>query len=145
MMNHTSSEMKRYNHLIGEIDATYHEASLKLGLSDSAMQIFYAICNNGESCLLGDICRLSGLSKQTIHSAIRKLEDEGVIHLEAVGAKAKNVCLTQAGKQLVQKTALRIIEIENDIFDSWAPDEVQKHLELTERFLTSLKEKTETL
>ena len=45
-------KLKRYNYLIGETEATYHEISLKLGLSDSAMKILYAICDNGKSCLL---------------------------------------------------------------------------------------------
>ena len=70
-----SKAMRRYNHLLGEIDGVYHEMSLKLGLSDSAMIVLYTICDSGSSCLLRDICRYSGLSKQTVNSALRKLED----------------------------------------------------------------------
>ena len=36
MLKKISKEMKRYNYLIGEIEATYHEAALKLGLSDNS-------------------------------------------------------------------------------------------------------------
>ena len=79
MNNCLSNEMKRYNHLVGEINAVYHEISLNLGLSDSAMVILYSICDNGDSCLLQEISRRSGVSKQTINSAIRKLEKEGII------------------------------------------------------------------
>ena len=136
-----SNEMKRYNYLVGEIDAVYHEISLNLGLSDSAMKILYTICDNGDSCLLQEISRRSGISKQTINSAIRKLEKEGIVYLKSVGSKNKNVCLTDRGKQLAKRTALRLIEIENDIFASWEKNEIEKYLELTERFLTSLKEK----
>lgn len=64
------------------------------------MIILYTICDNGESCLLQEISRRSGVSKQTINSAIRKLEKEGIVYLESVGAKNKNVCLTDEGKQL---------------------------------------------
>ena len=69
-----SKEMKRVNHLIGEIDAVYHEIAWKLGLSDSVFEILYTICNYGDSCMLKDIGRNCGLSKQTINSALRKLE-----------------------------------------------------------------------
>lgn len=141
MKTYISNEMKRYNHLIGEIDAVYHEISLKLGLSDSAMKILYTICDNGESCLLHEISRLSGVSKQTINSAIRKLEKEGIVYLKSVDSKNKNVCLTEEGKLLAKHTAVRLIEMENDIFASWEKAEVEKYLELTERFLVSLKEK----
>ena len=81
------SSLKRYNHLVGEIDAVYHEASLKLGMSDSVSKILYTICNVGSSCLLHDICKQTGLSKQTVHSAIRNLEAKEMVTLELVGGK----------------------------------------------------------
>ena len=141
----SSNDMKRYNHLCGEIEAVYHEMSLKLGLSDSAMAVLYSICIGGDSCLLQEICRQSGVSKQTINSAIRKLEAEGILYLESVNAKNKNVCLTEKGKLLAQSTAIKIIDIENSIFASWQTEDVEKYLELTERFLTSLQEETKKM
>ena len=145
MKAYISNEMKRYNHLISEIEAVYHEIALSLGLSDSAMKILYTICDNGNSCLLHEISRRSGVSKQTINSAIRKLEKEGIVYLEPAGAKNKNVCLTNEGMELAKRTAIRLIEIENEIFASWEKDDVEKYLELTKNFLTSLKEKTNNL
>ena len=145
MATYTSNEMKRYNYLVGEMNAVYHDISLHLGLSDSAMIILYTICDNGDSCLLQEISRRSGVSKQTINSAIRKLEEEGIVYLKSAGAKNKNVCLTDEGKQLAKHTAIRLIEMENDIFASWEKDDIEKYLELTERFLTSLKEKNRDL
>lgn len=145
MNPYISKEMKRYNHLMSEIEAAYHQMSLKLGISDSAMIILYTICDTGDCCLLQDICRRSGISKQTINSAIRKLEAEGMIYLELIGAKNKNVCLTDKGKQLAQRTAIRMMEAENDIFASWKKEDVENYLALTERFLNSLKEKTKCM
>ncbi|EOS64236.1 MarR family winged helix-turn-helix transcriptional regulator [Oscillibacter sp. 1-3] len=140
-----SKVMRRFNHLVGEIDGVYHEMSLKLGLSDSAMIVLYTICDSGSSCPLRDICLRSGLSKQTVNSALRKLEAEGVVYLEPVSARSKSVCLTEAGQALAAKTAGRIIRIENDIFDSWPQADVEQYLELTERFLLALREKAEQL
>lgn len=145
MNTYPSNAMKRYNHLIGEIDAVYHEMSRKLGLSDSAMAILYTICDNGECCMLQEIRRRSGLSKQTIHSAIRKLEAEGILYLEQVSPKTKNVCLTEQGKRLANRTAVRLIEIENAIFEAWSKEDVGRYLSLTEKFLTELKEKSRQL
>ena len=123
--------MKRYNYLLGELNAVYHEMSLKLGLSDSAMIILYTICDQGERCPLQDICRYSGLSKQTVNSALRKLEAERVLYLEAAGSRNKTVCLTEKG----------IMQAENEIYTSWPEQDVEKYLELTEHFLTALQEK----
>ena len=47
MCDNLSKKLKRYNYLVGEIDATYHELSTKFGLSDSMMRILYTICDNG--------------------------------------------------------------------------------------------------
>lgn len=136
-----SREMRRYNHLSGEIESVYHEMSLKLGLSDSAMIVLYTVCNSGASCPLREICRVSGLSKQTVNSALRKLEAEGVIYLEPASARSKNVCLTEAGMVLAERTAGEIIRIENDIFAAWPREDVERYLELTERYLLALRER----
>lgn len=145
MENRNCKERKRYNHLSEEINAAYHELSLLFGLSDSAMIILYTICDSGDSCLLHEICRHSGLSKQTVNSAIRKLEAEHVVYLEAVDGRNKNVCLTARGKQLASRTAMRIIESENEIFAAWTKQDVENYLALTERFLTDLREQTKKI
>lgn len=141
MREFATEKLKRFNYLSGEIEAVYHEAALKFGLSDSAMLVLYAICNNGESCLLSDIIHLSGASKQTINSALRKLEAEGIVRLEAVNGKKKNVCLTKKGRELTDRTVIRLLDIENGIFDSWSLEEQEMYLALTQRYLTAFKEK----
>lgn len=145
MNNYFSTEMRRFNHLLHEIDSAYHEMSMKLGLSDSAMIILYTICERGDSCPLLELCRRSGISKQTINSAIRKLETEGIVYLEMADAKKKIVCLTQQGRQLAERTAVRMIEAENEIFASWPKEDVEQYLELTKRFEEALREKTKAL
>ena len=145
MKAYSSKEMKRYNHLLGEIEAVYHEMSLKLGLSDSAMIILYTICDEGDSCLLQDICLRSGMSKQTINSALRKLEKEGIVYLKPADLRGKKVCFTEKGRDLAKSTAVRMIEAETEILASWSKEDVEKYLELTERFLSALKVKAKEI
>lgn len=145
MNTRSSKELRRYNYLAGELDAAYHEINVKLKMSDSAMTILYAICDQGEACLLRDIYGQFGVSKQTINSALRKLEEEKLVFLEAVDAKNKRVCLTTKGKETANRTAKRIIEVENDIFSSWEEEEVEKYLELTERYLRDFRERSSKL
>ena len=145
MRETTSKIMKRFNYLLGELDAVYHDMSLKLGLSDSAMNILYTICDQGDRCLLQNICRWSGLSKQTINSAIRKLETEGVVYLERAGSRNKDVCLTEQGMELADRTVGRIMQAENEIFASWTEEDVEKYLELTAHFLAAIREKAEQM
>ena len=132
---------KRYAHLMTDIEAAYHEAAWRIGLSDSAMLILYTVCHNGEKCLLNNITSSSGISKQTINSALRKLDAEGIVYLESTGERRKMVCLTAKGKAFTQNTVHKVLEIENEIFASWTEDERVASLELTERYLTMLKSK----
>ena len=37
----------QYTYLAGEINALYHEAAVKMGLSDSVQNILYVICEKG--------------------------------------------------------------------------------------------------
>lgn len=135
----TTEGMRRFNHLVSETDAVYHEAALRMGMSDSTMQILYILCDRGGGCPIGEICRLSGISKQTINSALRKLEEEGNVYLEGMGGKRKRVCLTERGRGLTERTVMRLIEIENGILDSWPKEELEKYLELTENYLLALR------
>lgn len=134
-----NKQMKRFNLLISEIDTAYHEAALKLGMSDSAMLILYTVCSCDGECLLGDIT--SGLSKQTVNSALRKLEADDIVRSEIFEGRKKKVYLTEKGRQFVQDTVHRVIQIENEIFDSWSEEEKSIYIDLTQRYLAKFKEK----
>ncbi len=138
-----NTQMKHFNLLLSEIDAAYHDAALKLGLSDSAMLILYTICWCDGECLLSDIT--SGASKQTINSALRKLEADNLVCLEAFEGRKKKVRLTEEGNQFVRNTVFRLIEVENAIFDIWSDEEKNTYIELTRRYLTDLRERIKEL
>lgn len=139
------SKLKKFNHINTEINAAYHDAALRLGLTDSAMFVIYTVCNNGRECTLEDIRRLSGMSKQTINSAIRKLEADGTVMLVPIGGRKKKVCLTDDGIAFAEKTVMKIINIENDIYEAWAKEEWSIYIRLTERFLRDFKLRTKSL
>ena len=145
MAQYISNELKRFNSLISEIDEAYHDVALKLGLSDSVMQILYIICNEGRECLLSDIVKMSGISKQTINSAMRKLEHDGIVITEYATARKKLVRLSEKGYLLVENTVQKVINIENDIFASWTQEEMQNYLDLTKRYMDHFKERAEKL
>lgn len=137
----SSGEMRRCNHLSAEIDAVYHLMSKSMGMSDSEMMLLYTVYGNGGSCPLKEVTLCSGVSKQTLNSALRKLEAEGTVLLESADAKHKTVVLTEKGAELCGRTVSRIISAENEILSSWESEDVERYLALTERFLCDLKMK----
>lgn len=140
-----NSKINLCNQLWNEIDAVYHEAALKLKISDSAMVILHTVCANGEECMIGDITRLTGISKQTVNSSLRKLENDGIVYLEQAGLKKKKVCLTEKGKIFVKDTVFKVAEIENRIYSSWTKEEMDLYLDLTQRFLHDFKNEIKKL
>lgn len=139
------TKSKRYNNLMTEMECAYHDAAQRMGISDSEMVVLYMVCINGDACLLSDITELSGVSKQTINSALRKLEKQAVIYLELVDARKKRVCLTEHGKFMVEQKIRKLIRIEDEIFDSWKKEEWETYMRLTQRHLANLKERFKEL
>ena len=84
-------KVNQINCLNEEIDSLYHQAALKLGVSDCVLFVLYMLHTNDGKCLLYDIYKLSGISKQTVNSAIRKLENEETVYLEKCNGKSKMV------------------------------------------------------
>lgn len=144
MHEYRSPALKRFNCLLSETDAAYHEAALRQGLNDSSSRILYALCELGSPASLRAVCESTGLSKQTVNSALRRMEREGLIYLEAAG-RGKDVCLTEAGEGLACRTALRVIQAENQVFAAWPQADVEQYLALTRRFQEALEEKAKEI
>lgn len=93
-------EFLRLDHQIEEF---YHELAVRLGLSDSAFQVLWSVAELGEGCTQRDICRQFFLSKQTAHSSVRKLEQEGVLMLRPGSGREVAIFLTDPDIQYSHK------------------------------------------
>lgn len=142
--NHTA-EHQRASCLCAETDALYHQASLRLGISDSESIVLYAahVCQG--TCALGYIIKNYGISKQTLHSAVRKLADQGLLELQPCGGREKQVVLTVAGQEYARNTAGRLLEAEIAAFDTWTDEEIATYLRLMEKYVDCLRQQVEKL
>lgn len=140
-----SKDMKRCNHLVSEIDSVYHDMAKALGFCDSEMQILYTVYGNGGAIPLREIKICSGVSKQTLNSALRKLEKQGTVQLVLTDGKCKTVCLTDEGTSLCDATVSRMINAENEVFSSWDAKDVEIYLALNRRFLNDIKAKAKEI
>lgn len=131
--------LKALHYVTSEIHALYHEVAVRFHLSDSALLILYTLCVNDGKCLLQEIYRISGTCRQTINSAIRKLEQEQLIFLDYFDGKKKVVYFSEAGKALSEKTVLRLIALEHEILHAWSVEEQSQYLLLSKRYLEDMK------
>ena len=139
------ADLRRINHIMGETNAVYHDIWARMGLSDSVAVILYTLVNLGNAAPLSDITRLTGSPKQTLNSALRKLERQALVELRTAGGRKKLVCLTQKGLELAETTVCRVMELENSIFDGWSDMDLTAFVELNQRYLNQLREKTKGL
>lgn len=134
------NEIHRINYLTLEMDALYHQASRKLGISDSVSIVLYTIYDTGENCLLSEIYKKSGISKQTVNSAIRGLEQDGILYLEQYTGRAKKILLTNKGKDYVNRTVAKLYQAEVQALDAWSTEEINTYIRLMEKYADCLRE-----
>ena len=140
-----NSDLKRFNYVVNETCALYHIAAQKIGISDSVLNILYTVCCEGGRVYLSQIARANGMSKQTINSAIRKLEKDDIVFLEKGEGRNLYVCLTENGKIFADKNIMPIINAETEVLSSWDESEIQELIRLSEKFRSGLAEKIENL
>lgn len=132
-------QAREFTHISGEIDSLYHEAAVKIGVSDSVLNILYTLCEKENRCFQSDIFKLTGMSRQTINSAIRKLEKDGIVCLEQGTGRNTIVCLTEKGKLFSKENVFPLFEIENKIWSEWTAEEQKQYLALTQKYRDALK------
>lgn len=141
------AQLKELNRLYKETDDMYHDISVGLGLSDSAMMILYGICQSAEPCTQRDICNQWSLKKQTINSAIGSLIKSGYLFTRPSDSDCRNkfIELTEQGRKLVEKTVLPLLEAEKNAFSCFTAGERELLLKLTAKHVGFLQAETKKL
>ena len=127
------------NRLTKAISELYRDISAKIGVSESVFDIFYAIAALGEGCCQKDICTYAFTSKQTIHSAIRKLEAEDFICMKPKKGREMAIFLTAKGQAFMEEKISPVIDAENCVFTQMGTEESDLLLRLTRNYLNFLR------
>lgn len=147
MKNNISGKHAQINQLYKEMDKIYHEVAVHFQISDSVMMILYALCESNKVYTSKDICEEWSYSKQTVHSAIKKLEMDGYITLAAAADNKKNklIILTSSGKNLVERTIVPIINAEKRALKRFSETEQEQIIALATKHVRVLQEEMDAL
>lgn len=140
-----SNALMEFNRIFKRSNEIYHDIALRLGLSNSAFDILYTICELGDGCLQRDICKATFIPKQTVNSSIRHLEAEGYLTLSSGKGRSMHINLTERGKHLLEHTMYPVIQMENEAFASLTEDECQQMLTLYRRYTLALSDAAQKL
>lgn len=149
MCEHTnicmSQELIAFNRIYKELNDVYRDMANRLGLSESAFDILYGICELGDGCLQRDICQSSCIPKQTVNSSIHKMEEQGYLVRVQGRGRSMHIHLTESGRKLMEEKIYPVIKGENEVMKAFSEEEQKKFLELTEKHVSLLKDQVTKL
>lgn len=139
--------LTQFNGLWKEMDDVYHSLARCYGLSDCAMWILYVLRESEDADTQSKIRETLSLSKQTVHSALKTLEQAGLLRLEPFAGNHKNkrVLLTEAGQAAAEQTVDRILCIEQEAFGCFSAQERAMYLRLLEQYVRRLQQGAEKI
>lgn len=133
------SQLSEYNRLYKENTAIYHSVCTGLGMPESTFWILYTLRSEELPVTQSDMCAILGYPKQTVNSALKKLEQEGLLTLSGErGRGGKPIRLTQAGVKLAETTIDPVIEAEQKALLDLSADEQAQMLRLMRRYNDAL-------
>lgn len=98
--------LKEFDSLYKMIDDVYHEIALSMHLTDSAFLILYCLLELGDGCSQKDICKLYSISKQTVNSSVKSLEDKGFLLRKAGVGRDIHLFFTEFGREFSENISV---------------------------------------
>ena len=141
MKDPIAAQLAAFNQLYKEMDEIYHVYAKEQGISDTVFWILYSLYENNSSYIQKELCSEWHYPPQTVNSALKSLEKQGIISLEAVPGNKKNklVSLTEHGLTLTQRVIARLTDAERNAILSMTADERRTLLSLTEKYTEFLR------
>ena len=125
-----------------EIDELYQMYAKKSGLSETAFWILYCVRERKEPYTQKELCDLWSYSRQTINSALKNMQAQGLIQLVLAQGNRKNkqIVLSLQGEELVKQVVDPLLQAEKRVFSKMGMDNVERYLQLEHQYLQALRE-----
>ena len=117
--------LRDVNNIYKKNCAVYYKLASHYGLTETMFDILYFVRENEDCTTQAQICNNLYLRKQTVNTALKKLEKEDYIYLEkdAGNRKNKTIHFTEKGNELVRNTVDHVFEVERRAFERLSEEE----------------------
>ena len=136
---------EEYSRLYKEDDGLYRRLAKHFRLSESAFWILYTLEASQQPLTQAELCGWLYLSKQTINSGLKQLEQEGYIRLTSGPGRKKYLQLTSQGEPLTARTVRPILAAEDRAFLGMTEEERASLLALERKYLELLFRESEPI
>ena len=125
----------------------YYKLASHFGMTETMFDILYFVRENDGGYTQAQLCESLHLRKQTVNSALKKLEKDGVICLsqDSGNKKSKTIHFTEKGKELAQSTVDPIFELEQRAFKRLTSQERENVLYYGYRHIDILEDEMKKL
>ena len=129
--------IREFNEADKEMNIIYHRLARHYRLSDSVFWVLYLLGEARGPMTQTKLCSALFLSKQTVNSALKKLESRGYLRMESMSGDRRNklLSLTARGEELLR------LAVEPTL----TPEERRTFLDLSHRYLNAIREEAEPL
>lgn len=131
--------------MLKEEGGLYRRLARHFGLSDSEFWILYTLEVYQRPVTQTELCGYLSLSKQTVNSGLKQLEQSGHISLTDGPRRRKYLQLTSRGEQLAAQTVRRVLAVEEQAFLGLSEEERTGLLALERRYLSLLLQESEQI
>ena len=123
----------------------YYKLASHYGFTETMFDILYFIRENEGGYTQAQLCSTLYLRKQTVNTALKKLEKDGYIYFakDTENKKNKTIHFTEKGKALAEDTVDHIFEVEKRAFEKLTKEERDGVLYYGLKHIEVLEEKTE--
>lgn len=134
--------LSNFNQAHKKMNVLYHNYAKSVGLADAAFWLLYSLYEYGRPCTQKDLCNAWFYAPQTINSALKSLEEKGLIRLELAPKSKKNkqVLFTETGENLVKEKIAPLVRAEERSFERLDEQEREQLLTITQKHIGLLEE-----
>ncbi len=108
-------KVKCIHKILCETEKIYHSLLKSKQITDSEYVLLFAVLEMGEGCLQKDIADNTYISRKTLNTTVKNLEQKGIIKLKPGKYPNMHIYLTEKGNKYVQEKMLPIMEEEKEI------------------------------
>lgn len=126
------------NHAWKEYMGIYDAAAQRVGIPSSVLDSLYTLYLE-DGITQKDICDRACLSKQTVHSAVMRLQKDGLLRTERGEGRSVLLFLTDTGRAEAKRIVRPIVEAEIRAYDTLSLEEFDQFLSMISRIGKALR------
>ena len=139
-MDYKISNKIAYLHkILCQTEKIYYSFLNSQEITDSEYVLLFSVLQLGEGCSQKDIADNTYISRKTLNSTVKKMQQEGIIKLEPGKYPNMHIYLTQKGKKYIEEKMIPIMKMEEKILEEIREEDFNYFSSIIEKCVEKLE------